>query len=451
MSHNSSSSSPRIAQMMAWLPSTIFVDGLLQSTIVLLSVVFYKQMGLGNDRLTFLVAWLFLPQVLRPLWSNLLNTLWREKQWIVTAQFSATAALGTLAFSVPSLLWLSATFLCFIVLAMASALHHHFCTRQAQPLYQSNKSGLALFLQFVASLLAFQVGYGVLTMIAGNLQVLYRNSIDYSWSLVFYIMAGILGCASLWHLLVIPHYSREYRSRYHSTITHNSLFKGLYAFVSPSTATLTVTFILLFVVPEALLLNVGILFLLDSKHHGGLGLSPQEFGLVQGITGVIVTSLGIDMGRMAIRRLGLKRCLIPMALVSALGTIPLWALSLIQPRSLFTIGLLVAIRQWCSAVGFSAYMSYLASYSGDGSPEAKKWGEALYFFVMMILVMFSGSQQLTMGYSAFFSLTIQCALCPLTAAVLVRLFVLRQKKGNKDQEALPSMRHEKDEENNNKE
>lgn len=47
-------------------------------------------------------------------------------------------------------------------------------------------------------------GQGVLVMIAGNLQVLFRNSIKYSWSLMFYGVTGLFIALWLWHSLVLP-------------------------------------------------------------------------------------------------------------------------------------------------------------------------------------------------------------------------------------------------------
>ena len=48
-----------------------------------------------------------------------------------------------------------------------------------------------------------------------------------------------------------------------------------------------ILFMLLYRMPEGLLAKVSALFLIDAGHNGGLGLSPQEYGLVQGTVGVV--------------------------------------------------------------------------------------------------------------------------------------------------------------------
>ena len=47
------------------------------------------------------------------------------------------------------------------------------------------------------------VGQGLLVMLAGNLEVVTRN-IKYSWSLMFYGMAGLFIAFWLWHHYILP-------------------------------------------------------------------------------------------------------------------------------------------------------------------------------------------------------------------------------------------------------
>lgn len=65
-------------------------------------------------------------------------------------------------------------------------------------------------------------------------------------------------------------------------------------------------FIIFFRMPEGLMEKVSALFLIDSGHNGGLGLSPQEYGLVQGTVGIIGVSLGGILGGFFAGRDGLK-------------------------------------------------------------------------------------------------------------------------------------------------
>ena len=61
-------------------------------------------------------------------------------------------------------------------------------------------------------------------------------------------------------------------------------------------------FMLFYRMPEGLLAKVSALFLIDAVHKGGLGLSPAEYGLVQGTVGVVGLTLGGILGGLAAGR-----------------------------------------------------------------------------------------------------------------------------------------------------
>ena len=50
--------------------------------------------------------------------------------------------------------------------------------------------------------LATVFGQGVLMMVVGNLQIIYRNNISLSWSLMFYAVAGLF--IVLWLFAIRP-------------------------------------------------------------------------------------------------------------------------------------------------------------------------------------------------------------------------------------------------------
>ena len=53
--------------MLRWFPSLFFTKGLVQVVLTTLSVIVYKQLQLDNSAITFYVAWLYLPWVIKPL------------------------------------------------------------------------------------------------------------------------------------------------------------------------------------------------------------------------------------------------------------------------------------------------------------------------------------------------------------------------------------------------
>ena len=89
-----------------WVPSLSFADGLPLVTIMTLSVILYKQLGLSNAEITFYTSWLYLPWILKPVWSPLINVVKTKRWWIVLTEVLLGAAFGGVAFTIPTPFWL---------------------------------------------------------------------------------------------------------------------------------------------------------------------------------------------------------------------------------------------------------------------------------------------------------------------------------------------------------
>ena len=64
------------------------------------SVVMYKNLGIGNTEIALYTSWLYLPWVIKPLWAPLVDMFGTKRAWIVALQFAVGAALALVA-SVP--------------------------------------------------------------------------------------------------------------------------------------------------------------------------------------------------------------------------------------------------------------------------------------------------------------------------------------------------------------
>ena len=93
-----------------WVPSIYFGTGTAQAAIATLALLLYKQLGLSNAEITLYTGLLFLPWLLRPLWSPFLGLLRTPRWWIVSMQLMLGVALGGVAFTIPTAHWLQGTF-----------------------------------------------------------------------------------------------------------------------------------------------------------------------------------------------------------------------------------------------------------------------------------------------------------------------------------------------------
>ena len=256
-------------------------------------------------------------------------------------------------------------------------------------------------------------------MVAGNLQLLYRNSISLSWSLVFYAAAGLFIALWLWHRAILPH-ARADEGRYDwsgdlpadlSDLRHE-MRRRLHSFVTKyerRRVVATLFFIVAFLLPEALLSKVSMLFLVDAEHNGGLGLSPQEFGWVQGTEAVVALSLGSLAGGIVVNRDGLRRWLWPMTAATTLPHLLYLYLALTQPGGLLPITLCIFVHQFGCAFGTTAYLLQLIHYSrGPHQNTHHLLCTALMTASFVLPSMFSGALQMALGYPTFFLMVLAC-------------------------------------------
>ena len=55
----------------AWVPTLYFAEGVPYVAVMTISLIMYKRLGLSNTDITLYTSWLYLPWVIKPLWSPL--------------------------------------------------------------------------------------------------------------------------------------------------------------------------------------------------------------------------------------------------------------------------------------------------------------------------------------------------------------------------------------------
>ena len=92
---------PAVRSPWWWIPSLYYGQGLPYVVVMTLAVVLYKNLGLDNTAIALYTSWLYLPWVIKPLWSPLVDLLRTKRWWIVTLQLVIGAALGSVALTLP--------------------------------------------------------------------------------------------------------------------------------------------------------------------------------------------------------------------------------------------------------------------------------------------------------------------------------------------------------------
>ena len=106
-----------------WVPSLYYAEGIPYVIVMMVSVVMYKRLGISNADIALYTSWLYLPWVIKPLWSPLVDILRTKRFWIVTMQLIIGAGLAGIALTIPLPNFFKYTLAFFWLLAFSSATH----------------------------------------------------------------------------------------------------------------------------------------------------------------------------------------------------------------------------------------------------------------------------------------------------------------------------------------
>lgn len=238
------------------------------------------------------------------------------------------------------------------------------------------------------------------------------GNIPLSWSITFFILAGLFLAFFVYHRFVLPRpISDVGKSSASPAEVLHEFGKTFASFFTKKGIVLAIAFMLLFRLAEAMLVKLASPFLLDGREVGGLALNTQQVGFVYGTVGVIGLTLGGIIGGIVASRNGLKYWLWPMALAITLPNAAYVFLSMFQPENFLWVNVAVAIEQFGYGFGFTAYMLYLIYFS-QGEHKTAHYSICTGFMAlgMMLPGMAAGWIQDHIGYQSFFVFIMICTI-----------------------------------------
>lgn len=404
----------------AWVPTLYFSQGIPYVIVMTMSVVMYKRLGRSNTDIALYTSWLYLPWVLKPLWSPLVDMTRTKRFWIVSMQFLVALALALTAFSVTGTAFFKWSLFLFWIMAFASATHDIAADGFYMLSLSQHQQAWWVGLRSTFYRTAMIVGSGLLVVLAGALETRSGN-IPLAWSITLFVAAALFLAFSCWHSVMLPRPAND-----GPVLTHKGFaaefFATLASFFRKPGVLMAVAFMLLYRFDEAQLVKVISPFLLDARQAGGLGLTTTQVGLAYGTFGILALTGGGLLGGFTAARFGLKTVLPFMVCSMYLPKLVFVFLSLAQPENFLVACAAVTLEQFGYGFGFTAFMLYLLYFS-DGPHRTAHYALCTGFMAlgMMIPGLWSGWLVDAIGYKHFFVWVICSAIPGFILALLLKV------------------------------
>ena len=409
---------PARAHPALWVPSLYFAMGTPMTAVTVMTAVMYKNLGLSNTEIALYTGSMYLPWVIKPLWSPVVE-MFRTKRFFVLAMelvMAVTFACGALALGTPH--WLTGTIVFFWITGFASATQDI----AADGVYISSMShreqAAYVGVQGVFWNLGRIIATGLLVSLTGLLHG--RMGLDWfqSWTLVMGALAVVMVVSWMWHLRVLPTggIAASAPSGLEGAVrTFKSAFTTFFA-KKMIWRMIAVAYFYRF--GEGLIEKIGPLFLLDRRALGGLELDNVQLGTINGIYGTVAFIAGALLGGLFSARRGLRATFFVLLLALNVPHLTYLYLSQARPENLAVVALAVTVEKFGYGFGSVGHMLYMMQQMAPGPYKTAHYAFAtgVMGLCMMSTGMVSGVLQQAVGYQGFFIVVLAASVLPLVVA-----------------------------------
>lgn len=431
----------------SWIPTLYVAEGLPYFAVNTLTVLMYTTMGIPKGEMAFYTGWLYLPWVIKPIWSPFVDIFGTKRSWVLAMQLGIAVMMGAVALSLPTPLFFSLTLMAFWIMAFFSATHDIAADGYYMLALDKRKQAAYVGVRSTAYRIASVFGQGILVILAGQLAE-HGFSPTGAWQGVFLLQTLIFLLLFFWHMGAMPKVESDHAmpsgTRNAGGVMRDIALTFSTFFAKPHIG-IALLFMLLYRLPEALCLKLVAPFLVEEKAHGGLGLSVTEVGFANGTVGVVALLAGGIIGGVLIAKGGLRRWLWPMALSLTLPCLLYCYLAAMQPDNFLLICTCIGVEQFGYGFGFTAFMMYLIYFShGENSTSHYAFCTAFMALGMMLPGMAAGwlwewlekynllGADGPQGYLNFFCLVMLTTLATFASTEAVRRTLSEEPRTNQE-------------------
>ncbi|MFT5254616.1 MAG: PAT family beta-lactamase induction signal transducer AmpG [Flavobacteriales bacterium] len=413
-----------------WIPILSFASGLPYAIIISVSVIMYKNLGINNEDIGIYTSLLYLPWVIKPLWSPFIDLYSTKRKWFLAMQLIIAIAFLIVGLTIPLNHFFVISLAIFWVAAFGSASNDVASDGFYLIALEKDQQSFFLGIRSTFYRLSMLTGNGLIVIIGGYLEQQYGDK-QKAWSYTMIIVGLLMALITIYNYFTAPRTETSIPASTNAEGSKKNFSAVFTSFFQKKQIGLALAFILLFRLGESQLLKMLTPFLIDDVTVGGLGLTTQDVGVIYGTFGVIALTVGGIFGGIAISKDGLGKWMLPMFLAMHLPIIGFVLLSHFHPSSVYYVYATVIAEQFGYGFGFAAFMMYLI-YIAEGESKTSHYALATGFMAlgMMLPGMLSGFIQEYLGYGNFF---IWVFIATIPGLILSRFLIFPKDFGKKSE------------------
>jgi PAT family beta-lactamase induction signal transducer AmpG len=421
--------------------------GLIYVTVGSVANVMFKNLGMDNEKAAFWSSILAFPYTFKFLWAPLLELYKTKKFFVVVMQFLLAAALAGIAFSLnlPGTTWVVPVLGLLTVAALLGATQDIgsdgvYVTTLA-PKDMAKYTGF----QSMCWNAGFLLAAGPLITVSG---MLYRPSSEWghswlvsllspfvrpvanlthstgnwgaSWMVIMAVISGLMLLGALYHTSLLPPGAKAADAPKSFSQAMGTFGHAFVTFFQKKDVFLLVAFAFFYRSGYGLIDKMGPLFMIDDRAKGGLGLSNETLGAINGTFGTGAFILGSLIGGWLVSRAGLKKSLLLLCLCLNVPNLTFLILSQTLPTNYSIITAIVTFEKLGWGIGCVGHMIYMMQQIAPGPYKTAHYtiATALMGACMMLTGAVSGYIQKWAGYQTFFIIVLVAAIPSILVTVL---------------------------------
>jgi PAT family beta-lactamase induction signal transducer AmpG len=180
------------------------------------------------------------------------------------------------------------------------------------------------------------------------------------------LIAATLAACGIWHLRMLP---QGEPSKLHGG-TFGDAFRSLSetwtTFFQKEKIWMMLFVVFMYRFGEGFIEKFGPLFLIDDRAHGGLGLTNQALGIINGTLGTGGFVVGALLGGLLASKMTLRRSFVILALALNIPHLTYFLLSTWMPNDPWLVGTVVTVEKFGFGLGSIGHMLYMMQQLAPG-------------------------------------------------------------------------------------